>query len=96
MSDTKKCFLSALLSIVFSASLLVGFSYVDKSSNIHALFLKVNAPVYLKDQRVMNEEMAVIMLPLLKKQKKDEDERNRIKKPDMVYAPEQLQNSRGY
>lgn len=96
MSERKKCFISALLCIAFSASLLGVFFYVDKTSEIHELAVKARAPVYLKDQDVMNREMAAIMLPLLKKQRKEEDERNRIKKPDMVYAPEQLQNTRGY
>ncbi|MEQ0217853.1 hypothetical protein ABLV18_26815 [Klebsiella sp. CN_Kp114] len=96
MSETKMFLLSAGLSLVCSALLVATFSYADKSSQIEALAKQAQKPVYLTTQEKMNKEMADIMLPLLQKQRKEEEARKKIKKPDTVYAPEQLQNSRGY
>ncbi|MBX4658861.1 hypothetical protein [Klebsiella michiganensis] len=96
MSDTKMYLLSAGVSLVCSALLLAAFSYADKSSQLEALAKQAKKPVYLNTQEKMNREMADIMLPLLQKQYKEKEARKKIKKPDTVYAPEQLQNSRGY
>ncbi|WP_243211212.1 hypothetical protein JQ760_028820 (plasmid) [Klebsiella pneumoniae] len=96
MSDTKMYLLSAGVSLVCSALLVAAFSYGDKSSQIEVLAEQLKKPVYLNTQEKMNSEMAGIILPLLQKQHKEEEARKKIKKPDMVYAPEQLQNSRGY
>ncbi|EIZ1085938.1 hypothetical protein MPI44_004486 [Klebsiella oxytoca] len=96
MSDTKMYLLSAGVSLACSALLVAAFSYADKSPQIEALAELSKKPVYLNTQEKMNREMADIMLPLLQKQHKEEEARKKIKKPDTVYAPEQLQNSRGY
>ena len=96
MSDTKMYLLSAGVSLVCSALLLAAFSYADKSSQLEALAEQAKKPVYLNTQEKMNREMADIMLPLLQKQYKEKEARKKIKKPETVYAPEQLQNSRGY
>lgn len=96
MYEYKPYLWSGIFSLICSAILLWLFSYADKSSEIIILQESANKPVYLKTQEQMNKEMAVIMLPLLQKQKKQNEERSRIKKPDMVYAPEQLQHTKGY
>lgn len=96
MSDTKIYLLSAGVSLACSALLIAAFSYADKSSQIESFAEQAKKPAYLNTQEKMNKEMADIMLPLLQKQHKEDESRKKIKKPDTVYAPEQLQNSRGY
>lgn len=96
MSQMQKCFMSGLLSLACSAALFSGFHFVDNTDVIKDLALKANKSVYLKSQREMNAEMAEIMLPYLQRQNKEEEAKNKVKKPNMVYVPEQLQNSGGY
>ncbi len=96
MSETKAYLLSAGVSLTCSALLFAAFSYADNSKQIQSLAEKATQPVYLKSQEKMNKEMAEIMLPMLQKQHQAEEARTKIKKPTTVYAPEQLQNSRGY
>lgn len=90
------CLLSAGVSLACSVLLIIAFSYADKSIQIQAFAEQAKKTVYLRTQEQMNKEMAEIMLPLLQKQHIEEKARSKIKKPDTVYAPEQLQNSRGY
>ncbi|PHM72183.1 hypothetical protein [Xenorhabdus sp. KJ12.1] len=96
MSETKMYFLSAGVSVVCSALLLIAFYYAGKSQQIKALEEQANNSVYLRNQDEINKEMVTIMLPLLQKQHEEEAKRSKIKKPDTVYTPEQLQSSRGY
>lgn len=96
MSETKMYILSAGFSLTCAALLIVMFSYTDKSNQIRAISEQTNKGAYLNTQLQMNQEMASIMLPLLRKQRSEEENQKKIKKPDTVYVPEQLMSSRGY
>lgn len=96
MSENKQYFFSTVLSLTCSLLLLGAFSFVNNASEIEQLQKKVSKTTYLQSQDEMNKEMAQIMLPLLQKQKAQEEARSKLKKPDVIYVPEQLQNSKGY
>ena len=96
MSERKLFLYSAIVSIACSVCLISIFSFFDKSIEIEQLRTKFSVPVFLSDRQVMNAEMANILLPFLQKQRDEEKTRGKIKAPDTVYAPEQLQQSRGY
>ncbi len=87
---------SLLINIICSASLLGAFNYFNQAQHITQLQNMLLTPVYLKDRQTMNKEMAEILLPMLEKQNEDNLKRSSIKKPDIVFVPEQLQQQRGY
>lgn len=87
---------SLVINVICSGSLLGAFNYFSQAQQITQLQNMLRAPVYLKDRQTMNKEMAEILLPMLEKQNEDNLKRSTIKKPDIVFVPEQLQQQRGY
>lgn len=96
MNELKHVYLSGLLCIAFSACLGAGVLLTDKSEQINKLNTVLHKSNYLTDQDKMDHEMAEILLPRLRAQHEELKKRGEIKKPDMVFVPEQLQQSRGY
>ncbi|EYU15103.1 MULTISPECIES: hypothetical protein [Photorhabdus] len=88
--------LSAVFSLTATATLISVFLLFDKSTQINAMQKKTSGNSYLSSRDVMDKEMAEVLLPYLQKQKAKEKLRGTVKKPDTVYVPEQLQQSRGY
>lgn len=87
---------SCFISLGATALLWAFYFSVNNGSAIHAIDEKAHKPVYLQNQDEMNKEMAEIILPKILKQQHQEQQRSQIIKPKTVYAPEQLQSSRGY
>ncbi|MBN4867087.1 MULTISPECIES: hypothetical protein [Enterobacterales] len=96
MNELKHVYLSGLLCIAFSVCLGAGVLLTDKSEQIHELNAVLHKSSYLTDRDKMDREMAEVLLPRLQAQQEEMKKRGAIKKPDMVYVPEQLQQSRGY
>lgn len=96
MNELKHVSLSALLCIAFSVCLGAGVLLTDKSAQIRELTTVLHKSNYLTDQDKMDREMAEVLLPRLQAQHEEMKKRGAIKKPDMVFVPEQLQQSRGY
>ncbi|WP_272671831.1 MULTISPECIES: hypothetical protein [unclassified Providencia] len=88
--------MSGLLCIAFSACLGAGVLLTDKSEQISELNTLLRKSNYLTSRDNMDHEMAEILLPRLQAQHEEIKKRGAIKKPDMVFVPEQLQQSRGY
>lgn len=96
MNELKHVYLSGLLCIAFSACLGAGVLLTDKSQQISELNTLLHKSNYLTSRDKMDHEMAEILLPRLQAQHEEIKKRGAIKKPDMVFVPEQLQQSRGY
>lgn len=96
MNELKHVYLSGLLCVAFSACLGAGVLLTDKSEQISQLNTVLHKSNYLTDRDKMDHEMAEILLPRLRAQHEEMKKRGAIKKPDMVFVPEQLQQSRGY
>lgn len=96
MNELKHVYLSGLLCIAFLACLGAGVLLTDKSEQISELNTLLRKSNYLTSRDNMDHEMAEILLPRLQAQHEEIKKRGAIKKPDMVFVPEQLQQSRGY
>lgn len=96
MSETKHVVISGVLCLSFAACLCAAIILTDKTERIAVIAKKIQKTDYLTDQSVMDKEMAEILLPRLQAQQDEMKKRGELKKPDMVFVPEQLQQSRGY
>lgn len=96
MSEMKHVLISGVLCLGYAASLTAAIALTDKSPKIAVITSSIQKTNYLTDTAKMDREMAEILLPRLQAQQGEIKKRGEIKKPDMVFVPEQLQQSRGY
>lgn len=96
MSEMKHIVLSGVLCLGFTASLCTAVVLTNKTERIAVIAKHIQKTDYLTDQSVMDKEMAEILLPRMQAQHNKMKKRGELKKPDMVFVPEQLQQSRGY
>lgn len=96
MSEIKHFVVSGIMSLGFSVFLCAAVIVTDKTERTTTLGNVIQKTNYLSDQAMMDREMAEILLPRLQAQQDEKIKRGEIKKPDMVFVPEQLQQSRGY
>ncbi|HCQ6955745.1 TPA: hypothetical protein OL683_004430 [Citrobacter freundii] len=96
MTNSKPFILSALLCLTFTVGMISYLLISDVSEKIRILNQKITVATYPQSRDVLNKDMAEIILPYLKKQKAAEASQVEVKKPNEIYTPEQLQQSRGY
>lgn len=96
MTNSKPFILSALLCLTFTVGMISFLLISDVPEKTRILNQKITASTYPQSRDVLNKDMAEIILPYLKKQKAAEESQIKVKKPDEIYTPEQLQQSRDY
>lgn len=96
MTNSKPFILSALLCQTFTVGMISYLLISDVPEKIRILNQKITASTYPQSRDVLNKDMAEIILPYLKKKKAAEASQVKVQKPNEIYTPEQLQQSRGY
>ncbi|AKE62137.1 hypothetical protein F384_26585 (plasmid) [Citrobacter amalonaticus Y19] len=96
MTNSKPFILSALICLTFTVGMIGYLLISDVPEKIRILNQKITVATYPQSRDVLNKDMAEIILPYLKKQKAAEASQAEVKKPNEIYTPEQLQQSRGY
>ncbi|MBD9984952.1 MULTISPECIES: hypothetical protein [Citrobacter freundii complex] len=96
MTNSKPFILSALLCLTFTVGMISYLLISDVPEKIRILNQKITVATYPQSRDILNKDMAEIILPYLKKQKAAEASQVEVKKPNEIYTPEQLQQSRGY
>lgn len=96
MTKFNTLILSAVLNLTLSLAMVSYLLLSDVPAQTNALQRAFEKSTYPQSRDALDRDMAEIILPYLKNQKSAEESRGHVKKPNEVYTPEQLQQSRGY
>lgn len=95
MTNSKPFILSALLCLTFTVG-MISYLLISDVPEKSVSSIRRSRHQLTSVTDVLNKDMAEIILPYLKKQKAAEASQVKVQKPNEIYTPEQLQQSRGY